>query len=146
MMVRLPLFDNAIFINLTLGRDNLEKFIQSQLIHTPELDVIEWYALRVLFMLSDSITLTDLAELFGKKPNSFSDVVKNLKKHNYITKKQHPFDHRKKILELTDKAKQIRNNFLAHAHDLDAKISAYIGDIHIQHMLQILLHLQQLPV
>ncbi|PJF31084.1 MAG: hypothetical protein CUN52_03165 [Phototrophicales bacterium] len=145
-MIRLPLFDNAIFINLTLGCDNLEKFIQSQLIHTPELNVIEWYALRVLFMISDSITLTDLAELFGKKPNSFSDVVKNLKKHNYITKKQHPFDHRKKILELTDKAKQIRHDFLAHAYDLDDKINTYVGNSDIQHMLQILSRLKQMLI
>lgn len=143
-MMRLPLFDNAIFINLILGQDNLEKFIQSQLIYTPELDVIEWYALRVLFMLSDNIILTDLAKLFGKRPNSFSDVVQNLKSHDYITSKQHPFDHRKKTLQLTAKAEQIRHDFLAHADDLDAKISAYIGNADIEHMLQTLLRLQQI--
>lgn len=136
-------FEDAIFINLTAGRDSLEQFIRARLTLTPELRAMEWYALRVLFMDNASHTLTSLSELFGKKANSFGHVVDKLKEHGYITSQKHPLDHRKWVLKLTDKSITIRDDFLAQAKWIDEQISAYLAE-QFNPLLQKLRLLQQL--
>lgn len=136
-------FDKAIFINLTTGRDSLEQFIHARFTVTPELRVMEWYALRVLFTHNEPLTLTTLSELFGKKPNSFEYIVKKLKKYGYIVPQKHTIDYRKSVLKLSDKAIAIRDDFLAQAKAIDDQISAYLAE-QFNPLLQKLRLLQQL--
>lgn len=127
-MTNASLSENSMLISLTIARDTVEQFIQSRISLTPELYPTEWYALWVLFTHHDELTLTELAEFFGKEPNTFDHVVDKLHQHDYIIKQRHLLDRRKRVLKLTNKAMRIRDEFLAQAKWIDDQISAHLAD------------------
>ena len=128
MMIESSVFEISVLINLSMARDIVEQFIQSRISLTPELHPMEWYALWMLFIHDDALTLTALAEFFGKKANSFGHIVDKLKQHGYIISQRHLLDHRKRVLKLTDKSIRIRDEFLIQADLIEAEVKKQFGN------------------
>ncbi len=85
---------------------------------------------RILMFISEGedVSATDIIEKFKSiNKSTLSEVLNNLEKNNYIVRKEAKSDSRKKILSLTDNAKEIvcllKKNFDNVAHKVLDDIS-----------------------
>jgi DNA-binding MarR family transcriptional regulator len=113
-------FSGSIWCNLDIALRNLDQ-VYGQVVEPLGLTVIEWYILRALYE-QDGQHASELARAVGRAATSFTPILDKLQNKSLIERKPDPADRRAVRIYLTAKAQSMREQVLASAEQIDARI------------------------
>lgn len=113
-------FSGSIWCNLDIALRNLDQ-VYGQVVEPLGLTVIEWYILRALYE-QDGQHASELARAVGRAATSFTPILDKLQNKLLIERKPDPADRRAVRIYLTAKAQSMREQVLASAEQIDARI------------------------
>lgn len=113
-------FSGSVWCNLDIALRNLDQ-VYGQVVEPLGLTVIEWYILRALYE-QDGQHASELARAVGRAATSFTPILDKLQNKSLIERKPDPADRRAVRIYLTAKAQSMREQVLASAEQIDARI------------------------
>lgn len=113
-------FNGSIWCNLDVALRNLDQ-VYGQVVEPLGLTVIEWYILRALYD-QDGQHASELARAVGRAATSFTPILDKLQNKNMIERRPDPADRRAVRIHLTASAMTSREQVLASADQIDARI------------------------
>ncbi|MEZ4669030.1 MAG: MarR family transcriptional regulator [Anaerolineae bacterium] len=113
-------FNGSIWCNLDVALRNLDQ-VYGQVVEPLDLTVIEWYILRALYE-SDGQHASELARAVGRAATSFTPILDKLQNKGMIERRPDPADRRAVRIYLTHNGDSKREQVLASADQIDARI------------------------
>jgi len=115
-------FNGSLWCNLDVALRNLDR-IYAKVTEPLGVSVIEWYVLRALAE-KDGQRASDLAQIVGRLPASFTPILDNLERRKLIVRRSDPRDRRAIRIHLTTKGKSLRAKVRTSAAEIDARVQA----------------------
>lgn len=137
-------FNGSLWCNLDIALRNLDQ-IYGQVVEPLGLTVIEWYILRALYS-QDGQHASELARAVGRAATSFTPILDKLQHKDLIERRPDPADRRAVRIFLTSKATKSRQQVLATADQIDARIQELVPNADFKAFQQVLSTLQSLSI
>ena len=136
-------FAGSIWCNLDIALRNLDQ-VYGQIIEPLGLTVIEWYILRSLYE-QDGQHASELARAVGRAATSFTPILDKLQNKDMIERRPDASDRRAVRIYLTSKGNTNRDQVLASAEQVDARIRKSVSAGDFKGFQSVLANLQAMP-
>ena len=113
-------FNGSTWCNLDIALRNVDHIFR-QAASPVGLSPLEWYVLRVLYE-KDGQHASELAQAVGRAATSFTPNLDNLEKKGLIERRPDPCDRRAVHIHLTEAGRACREDVIASAEEVDAKL------------------------
>jgi len=137
-------FNGSLWCNLDIALRNLDR-VFAEVTNPLGLSVVEWYILRALYA-EDCQNPSKLAQIVGRAATSFTPLLDGLEQKNLVKRAPDPNDRRAIRICLTERGKTLRNQVLASASEIDARLEKQIPKEEWKSFKRILAELQQTSV
>ncbi len=135
-------FDGSVWCNLDIALRNTDQVFR-RVVQPLGLTVIEWYILRALYQ-KDGQHASDLAQSVGRAATSFTPNLDRLSEKKLVERRPDPQDRRAVCIFLTDQGKEMQDDVLKAAKQVDKDIASNFEDDEFNAFLRVLSTLQTL--
>ena len=136
-------FAGSIWCNLDIALRNLDQ-VYGQVIEPLGLTVSEWYILRSLYE-QDGQHASELARAVGRAATSFTPILDKLQNKDMIERRPDASDRRAVRIYLTKKGINNREQVMASAEQVDARIRKSVSSGDFKGFQSVLANLQAMP-
>ena len=137
-------FNGSLWCNVDIALRNLDR-VYAEVANPLGLTVVEWYILRALYA-EDCQNPSKLAQAVGRAATSFTPLLDGLEQKNLVKRAADPKDRLAIKVCLTERGKSLRNQVLASASEIDARIEREFSKAEWETFKRILAQLQQSSV
>ncbi len=137
-------FNGSLWCNLDIALRNLDR-VFGDITNPLGLSVVEWYILRALYE-EDCQNPSKLAQTVGRAATSFTPLLDGLEQKGLVERAPDPKDRRAIRICLTKRGKTLRNQVLASASEIDARVEREFSKPEWKAFTHILVELQRVNV